>query len=327
MVDADHRMRGIRALLRAEQIFNVAGSCFDCLPPSLRAEFEIVECENVSSHDYDPFALELIGNHENGWVLDCGAGYRKTIHPNVVNFEICRYPSTDVLGVAEAMPFKDGVFDAIVCLAVLEHVKDPFKAAQEICRVLKPGGKLYCVVPFLQALHGYPHHYYNMTAQGLKNLFDRRLQIDRQIMLTSGLPIWSVSWLLQSWLNGLSGETKERFASLTVAQLARDPLAQLSETYVMQLSNEKNFELASTTALFATKPVAKAGDPVVAASFARVEELSRLHAELREQKQRAQAAENKVLKLDARLNALRRSRWWRLRRRLLHTVGAEDYKD
>jgi hypothetical protein len=26
-------------------------------------------------------------------------------------------------------------------------------------------------VPFLQPLHGYPHHYYNMTGEGLRNLF------------------------------------------------------------------------------------------------------------------------------------------------------------
>jgi SAM-dependent methyltransferase len=245
--------RNIEKLIHAEKIWRKEPLYYNCLPPDLRDRFDIIETTNVSAHAYDVHAVELIERFQEGWVLDCGAGLRTDFHSNVVNYEIVGYPSTDVLGVAEDMPFMDECFDAVICLNVLEHVKDPFKAAQEIARVLKPGGKLYCVVPFLQPVHGYPHHYYNMTSQGLKALFTERLDVEKQFMLASGLPIWTLSWFLQSWTNGLTGVERERFQSMTVAELSSDPILQMQRPHVTFLSEAKNFELASTTALFASK--------------------------------------------------------------------------
>jgi 2-polyprenyl-6-hydroxyphenyl methylase/3-demethylubiquinone-9 3-methyltransferase len=47
------------------------------------------------------------------------------------------------VGMAEALPWEDSCFDVVVCVDVLEHVKDPRQAIAEIARVLKPGG-LFC---------------------------------------------------------------------------------------------------------------------------------------------------------------------------------------
>lgn len=323
------RRAAIRPLLRPDAIYAERETCFDCLPPDLRARWDIVELPHASSHEYDPFALEIVDDCRDGWVLDCGAGYRRRLYPNVVNFEVEPYPSTDVLGVAEVMPFKDASFDGVLCLAVLEHVKDPFQAAREIARVLKPGGRLYCVVPFLQALHGYPHHYYNMTAQGLRNLFDTTLRVDRQLMLRSGLPIWSISWFLQSWLDGLQGVARDRFARLTVAELAGDPMQQLDAEYVTQLPDAKNFELASTTAILATKPMEPR--PESAGSTWSYAKLQLAYAErcqrMAEMEEIAAGLSAQIENLDKRLNRIRRSRWWRLRRVAMHLFGFEDGVD
>lgn len=236
------------------RVFPRTDSRLDFLPADLREAFRIKSTENVSSNVYDEVAQSLIARHRDGLILDCGAGSRALEYPNVVNYEIVDYPSTDVLGVNERLPFVDETFDAVLSLAVLEHVKDPFQSAREITRVLKRGGELYCVVPFLQPMHGYPHHYYNMTTSGLVNLFEGPLRIEERGVLDSGLPIWTLTWFLRSWVDGLAGPARERFLGARVKDLIGEPVTYLREDYVRGLGEEKNFELASSTMIMARKP-------------------------------------------------------------------------
>lgn len=250
------KLERIRPLLAPGLPCGEDGRFFDFLTTELRREFAIVDTENVSAHDYDSHALRFIRDHEDGWILDCGAGLRPTYYDNVVNFEICPYATTDVRGVGERLPFRDGVFDAVFSFAVLEHVKDPFACAREMARVLKPGGRLYCVVPFLQPFHAYPHHYYNMSHMGLRNLFADTLEVESQEVNGGGTPIFTLTWILRQWLAGLPPETRRQMEAMRVADLAVSPLELWDRPFVTQLPPEKNFELASTTSLFARKPAA-----------------------------------------------------------------------
>ena len=229
------------------------GDVYDFLTDALRAETGIVDTDVISANGYDPPIQQMIERHADGLVLDCGAGRRPVYYGNVVNLEIAPYDSTDVLSVGEALPFKDGSFDAVISVAVLEHVRDPFRCAREIVRVLKPGGELICVVPFLQPEHGYPHHYYNMAPQGLRALFERELTIDRHTVVDSVLPIWSLTWFVRSWAAGLTGAARESFLDLSLRDLLAAPTTFLGQDWVRQLSHEKNMELASATMLFAHK--------------------------------------------------------------------------
>src|ERR1019366_9699742 len=113
----------------------------DYLTRELRAATRIADTENVSANGYDATTLEMIERCGGGLVLDCGAGRRDVYHHNVVNYEIVAYDTTDVIGVGEALPFLDNSFDAVISIAVLEHVRDPFRCAAEIARILKPGGQ------------------------------------------------------------------------------------------------------------------------------------------------------------------------------------------
>lgn len=250
------KLARIRPLLTATSQPIEDGRFFDFLTADLREKFDIVDTENVSSHDYDSHALQIISECADGLILDCGAGLRRKYYDNVVNFEICPYVTTDVRGVGERLPFLDGVFDAVFSFNVLEHVKDPFTCAREISRVLKPGGRLYCVVPFLQPFHAYPHHYYNMTHMGLKNLFAETLDVESQEVNAGGRPIFTLTWILSAWLAGLPEPTRRKMKRMRVKDLTKSPFELWQMPFVTELSSDKNLELASTTSLFARKPAA-----------------------------------------------------------------------
>jgi len=49
--------------------------------------------------------------------------------------------------VDKGLPFSDSFFDAVTCIAVLEHVFNPPNVLNEIHRVLKPNGFLIMQVP------------------------------------------------------------------------------------------------------------------------------------------------------------------------------------
>jgi len=237
-------------------VFDFSDNRFNFLTEDLKQQFKIIDTENVSVnlYDGDSTAVSLIRRFWDGLILDCGAGKRNSDYPNVVNFEIVPYESTDVLGVGEKLPFKDNAFDAVFSFAVLEHVSDPFACAAELARVLKPGGVLYCVVPFLQPRHGYPNHFYNMSAQGLTNLFDKKLHIIESSVPRSGLPIFTLTWFLQSWVSGLNGKAQEEFLEMKVKDLIGNPIDYLNQPFIESLAEDKNFELASTTMIVAEKP-------------------------------------------------------------------------
>ncbi len=52
-----------------------------------------------------------------------------------------------LVAAAEALPYRDNLFDTILSHEVLEHVLDDRKSIQEMVRVLKPGGRVIIFVP------------------------------------------------------------------------------------------------------------------------------------------------------------------------------------
>ena len=55
-----------------------------------------------------------------------------------------------------AEPSLIGRYDVIICLGVLEHCYDPFRASENLLKMLKPRGVLFGYVPFMFRYHGPP---------------------------------------------------------------------------------------------------------------------------------------------------------------------------
>ncbi len=89
--------------------------------------------------------------------------YVDTYHPHIV-------------GDIQDLPMPDDSEPAIVCLAILEHVENPFKSFEQLYRVLTPGGMCLLYVPFLYYYHaerGYYRDYWRFTRDSLSVLTDR----------------------------------------------------------------------------------------------------------------------------------------------------------
>jgi SAM-dependent methyltransferase len=64
-------------------------------------------------------------------------------------------------------------FDLVICCHVLEHTRDPKRAARNIESVLRPGGLAYIATPWSQAFHATPDDYWRFSVRGLMLMFER----------------------------------------------------------------------------------------------------------------------------------------------------------
>jgi SAM-dependent methyltransferase len=69
----------------------------------------------------------------------------------------------DVVADATALPFRSGSLDRVASNSVLEHIAYPHRVLAECHRVLRPGGVMVHVMPFVWWLHGYPDDYVRLT--------------------------------------------------------------------------------------------------------------------------------------------------------------------
>ena len=223
------------------------------LNSEMRAKHNIKNNSQTASRAQDPLAVALIGKFSEGLILDCGAGLPFQNYRNVVNFEIEKFANTDVIGVGEELPFADNSFHAVFSFSVLEHVKDPFKCVAEIERVLKPGGVIYTSAPFLVPVHGYPHHYYNMTQQGLANLFSESINIVEDGVPISGHPLFTLNSVAKIWNHSLSPEDQEAFENLTLREIMNDPLKLITESHCASLPQDTQALISCTNMILGKK--------------------------------------------------------------------------
>jgi ubiquinone/menaquinone biosynthesis C-methylase UbiE len=114
-----------------------------------QAEYERVAAETAARFGIRGAVANFAATHlpPNAHVLEVGsgAGSLQDIVADYTGLDISataksKYHKRFVQADARAMPFRDGEFDGLWSIWVLEHVPNPEQALREIRRVLKPGG-------------------------------------------------------------------------------------------------------------------------------------------------------------------------------------------
>jgi SAM-dependent methyltransferase len=90
------------------------------------------------------------------------------ISPSRVSTELRRHGGPDLLADAHFLPFADSSFDVVYSAALTEHLASPHLVAQEVARVLKPGGHYLGNVSFLEPWHD--DSFFHMSPLGVYEL-------------------------------------------------------------------------------------------------------------------------------------------------------------
>lgn len=110
-------------------------------------------------------------------VLNLGSGVT-VVRSDVVNIDFYPFQNVDFVADIANLPISDSSVDGIICEQVLEHIPDPEAVVREIHRILKPGGIVYIVVPFVFSFHASPYDYYRWSHIGLREQFKDFKQVD-----------------------------------------------------------------------------------------------------------------------------------------------------
>ena len=133
-------------------------------------------------------ALALLAALPPGRVLDapCGDGAlarelsARGWRAWAADIEPVRFDDGDVvrflrLDLDEPLPFADGAFDAVVSLEGIEHLLSPARCLAELCRVLRPGGRLVLTMPNVNNVQSRWHYLIAGRFSGFRPLVRRPL--------------------------------------------------------------------------------------------------------------------------------------------------------
>lgn len=136
-------------------------------------------------------------NKQGVVAINLGSG-SSCLSDKIINIDMFNFKNVDLVCDIKKLPFKDNSVDVAINVAVLEHVPAPEAIIDEIYRVLKPGGLVYSVYPFIVGFHASPNDYTRVTHEGIRLLHNKfkLIRVDN-----AGGPTSGMLWVLQEWLS------------------------------------------------------------------------------------------------------------------------------
>lgn len=150
---------------------------------TLLSAIRSIEHQDFHRTSVERFVRSVAPRVSNGAVIvDAGAGeawYKPFFaHAQYFAFDYAvgdaawDYSHLDCICDLHSIPLRTASIPYILCTQTLEHIKMPQRVVDEFCRILKPGGSVFCTMPFIaDAHHQEPHDFYRYTAYAAEYLF------------------------------------------------------------------------------------------------------------------------------------------------------------
>jgi len=103
-----------------------------------------------------------------------------------LNIDIQAKPGVDVVADLHELPASIGLFDAIICNAVLQYCRRPAVVVAQFKKVLKPGGLIFLDAPWVQPYCSDTEDLHRFSEMGLSRLFDQFEIIQSGASITPG---------------------------------------------------------------------------------------------------------------------------------------------
>lgn len=177
---------------------------------------------DIPGKGFDPMPV-ILAERPDAEILVIGSGEQE-IAGRVTYTDVAFARHVDCIADGHDLPFADASFDAVRVEAVLEHVCDPQRCVSEIRRVLKPGGFVWAVTPFLQPVHMGAYDFTRFTFLGHRRLFRH---FDEVAAGQVGGPGYSAIHLLRNLFLSVSDRPRVRSAMRLFALLLTYPMRYL----------------------------------------------------------------------------------------------------
>ena len=213
-IDLDHLHDGFRAV-QAGKASRHAMS--DRVHPSL-FQYDYLTLSLLSA-DVTRLVGELPPARPGAVALDLGCDkspYRTLLESRgyvVKTLDLTLDGGADYAGSVEDTGLPAESFDLVLCTQVLEHCLNPWAAAHEIRRILRPSGHLIASAPHVWFYHPHPTDNWRFTQEGLAHLC-REAGLEPVSLLAQGGVVTTLMQVINFLVYGIAGRKGAPFYAL-----------------------------------------------------------------------------------------------------------------